>query len=58
MDWTFEEFDADLNHLVPHVKAKAIEIAGTLVDKEGYSRDKAIKESIKRAEEWFMDMGA
>lgn len=57
MEWTFKDFDADLNHLVPQVKAKAIEIANTLLDKEGYSKEKAISEGIKRAEEWFMDLG-
>ncbi len=57
MDWTFKDFDADLDHLVPQVKAKALEIAATLVAKEGYSKEKAIQEAIKMAEEWFMDMG-
>lgn len=56
MNWIFQDFDADLNHLVPEVKAKAIEIASTLVEKEGYSKDRAIQEAIKMAEEWFMDM--
>lgn len=58
MSWTFEGFDADLDHLAPQVKAKAIEIANVLVKENGYSKEMAIVEAIKRAEEWFKDLGA
>jgi len=55
MEWTFENFKADLNNLTPEVKERAIEIAEKLMKKGGVSEDEAIKKGIKRAEEWFLD---
>lgn len=55
MDWTFENFKADLDNLTPEVREKAQEIAKKLLKKGDISEDKAIKEGILRAEEWFYD---
>lgn len=52
----FEDFKSDFEDLNPLIKKKAIEIAQNLVEKEGYEKEKAIKEGIKRAEEWFFDL--
>ncbi|WP_169718936.1 hypothetical protein [Aequorivita capsosiphonis] len=57
MEWTFENFKADLDNLSPGVREKAMEIANRLMKKGGISEDKAIKMGIKRAEEWFLDSG-
>lgn len=55
-NWTFEDFDAELKDLVPAAKKKAIEIANKLLARgEVESQEKAIKEGIKQAEEWFLD---
>lgn len=59
MEWTFENFKADLEQLTPLVRKRAIEIAQKLMeDEEGISEAQAIKMGIKRAEEWFLDAGA
>ncbi len=55
MDWTFENFKAHLENLTPDVRERATEIAKKLMKKGGISEDEAIKEGIKRAEEWFLD---
>lgn len=55
MDWTFEDFETDLKDLSPKVRIKALEIANKLKKKEKYSKDKAIKEAIVKAQEWFYD---
>lgn len=55
MNWTFENFKADLENLTPEVRKKALEIAQKLKEKGDVSEDEAIKEGIKRAEEWFLD---
>lgn len=55
MEWTFEDFETDLKDLAPKVRIKALEIANKLKKKENYSKDKAIKEAIVRAQEWFYD---
>lgn len=57
MDWTFENFKADLDNLTPEVREIALEIAHKLMKKGGISEDEAIKKGIKRAEEWFLDSG-
>lgn len=55
-EWTFDDFDAELNDLVPAAKKKAIEIARQLLaDGEVKNQEKAIKEGIKQAKEWFLD---
>ncbi len=53
MDWTFENFKADLDDLSPPVREKALEIAQNLMEEGNISEAKAIKEAIKKAEEWF-----
>ncbi|HEX6982437.1 MAG TPA: hypothetical protein VF181_06730 [Balneolaceae bacterium] len=55
MKWTFENFKADLDDLNPAVREKAIEIAKKLMEKDNYSEERAIKEGIKEAEEWFLN---
>ena len=56
MEWTFEEFKTSLDDLHPDVKEKAIEIAKKLVLEKNYTRQNAIKEGIRKAEEWFYDL--
>ena len=34
----------------------SIEIAKKLIEKEGFSREKAIKKAVVMAEEWFYDL--
>lgn len=55
MDWTFEDFETDLKDLSQKVRIKALEIANELNKKEHYSKEKAIKEAIVKAQEWFYD---
>lgn len=55
MEWTFENFKADLEHLSLEVQKKALEIAEKLVKKEGISQSEAIQKAIIQAEEWFFD---
>ena len=40
MDWTFEEFETELDALNPSVRKKAIEIAKDLIEKEDFSKEK------------------
>lgn len=58
MEWTFENFEADLRDLNPKVQEKALEIATRLMKEGGYTKEKAIKEAIKEAEEWFLNRQA
>lgn len=58
MEWTFEDFKADLKDLTPEVRKKALNLVKKLMEKEGYSKDKAIKEAIVEAQEWFFDSKA
>lgn len=51
----FNEFEADLKDLKPEVREKALEIAGKLL-MENYKRQDALKEGIKQAQKWFMDL--
>ena len=55
MDWIFENFRAKLENLNPQVREKAVEIAKTLMEKDGFSDEEAIKKAIVEAEEWFLD---
>lgn len=57
MEWTFEDFKADLEDLTPEVRNRALEIAQKLMTEGGISEDEAIKKGIKRAEECFLDSG-
>lgn len=52
----FDEFKPKLSDLKPAVKEKALEIAGKLLTKKSLSREDALKEGIKQAEEWFVDL--
>ncbi len=52
----FNEFEADLQNLKPKVREKAIEIAAALLTKNNYTRRDALKEGIRQAEEWFLDL--
>ncbi|TVZ28793.1 hypothetical protein JM83_3950 [Gillisia sp. Hel_I_86] len=56
MDWMFEDFKTDLDGLNPKVREKALEIAKELIEKEDFSKEKAIKKAIVMAEEWFYDI--
>lgn len=53
MDWTFENFKADLNHLSPEVRSKALEIAKKLMEKDGLSDHEAMRKAIVQAQEWL-----
>ncbi len=55
MKWTFEDFKADLDNLTPKVRQKALFIAQQLMSEGNISEEKAIKQAIVRAEEWFYD---
>lgn len=57
MNWTFENFEPELSELKPVVKEKAIQIAEMLLrDKKFTNQYEALKEGIKQAEEWFLNM--
>lgn len=53
MNWTFENFKPQLENLTPQAREKALEIAEQLIQKGGISEERAVKEAIVRAEEWF-----
>lgn len=55
MNWTFENFKVQLENLTPEVRIRALKIAEKIMKKGGFSEDDAMKEGIKRAEEWFLD---
>jgi uncharacterized protein YdaT len=55
MPWTFKTTGVKLDQLQPHVREKAIEIAEKLIKEQHWPEQKAIKEAIRRAEEWGMD---
>lgn len=52
----FDEFKPKLSDLKPAVKEKAMKIAGKLLTEKSLSREDALKEGIKQAEEWFVDL--
>ncbi len=52
----FDEFAPKLSELKPAVKEKALEIAGKLLTEKSLSREDALKEGVKQAEEWFFDL--
>lgn len=56
MDWTFENFNTDLDRLNPDVRKKALEIAKKLMADGKHSESQAIKEAINQAQEWFYDL--
>jgi hypothetical protein len=50
----FDEFEPELKDLKPAVKEKALEIAGKLLTEKSLSREEALKEGIKQAEEMVL----
>lgn len=55
MEWTFENLDIHLNDLTIEMRQRARKIAEELIKKKNYTEEKAIKEAIKRAQEWLYD---
>lgn len=51
----FNDFGLELDGLNSIVKERAIEIANQLLE-EGLSKKEALKEGIKQAQEWFLDL--
>lgn len=57
MNWTFENFKTELKELKPEIREKALEIAKYLMISGKYSNESiALKEAIKQAEEWFLNL--
>lgn len=56
MKEVFKEFEADLKDIRPEIREKALEIAAMLLMNNDYNRQDAIKEGIRLAEEWFLDL--
>ncbi|MBO6585590.1 MAG: hypothetical protein JJ953_05760 [Gracilimonas sp.] len=56
MKWTFENHEMDLKNLNPQVRKKALEIANRLMEEGDYTKGEAIKQAIKEAREWFLDI--
>jgi len=50
------ELDMELKELEPKVREKAMEIARILMMKKKYAEKEAIREGIKQAKSWFMDL--
>ena len=55
MNWTFSEFHLELKDLEEVVKKKAIEIANDICASKSCTKAEAIREGIKKAEEWFLN---
>lgn len=51
MPWNEVRFPASMQHLLPDVRRKAIEIANALLE-EGYPDGKAIRIAIAKAKQW------
>lgn len=56
MKEVFKEFEADLKDIRPEIREKALEIAAMLLMNNDYNRQDAMKEGIRLAEEWFLDL--
>ena len=52
MPWNETSYPKLMDRLAPHVRERAIDIANTLVEHEGYSEPEAIEEAIERARQW------
>ena len=53
----FNESDPMLNDLSPKVKEKALQLAADLLAEGRFANPaEALKEGIKQAEEWFLDL--
>ena len=51
------EFHPMLSDLAPRVKEKALELAAALLSEGRFTQpDEALREGIKQAEEWFLDL--
>jgi uncharacterized protein YdaT len=55
MPWDENNYPPEFAGLTPEVRAKAIEIANELIQRQNFDEATAIKEAIRRAEEWEMD---
>jgi hypothetical protein len=51
-----EDLEKNLDDLEPKIKEKAINIAIHLIKKYKINREDALKEGIKQAKEWFLDL--
>ncbi|SDB27258.1 hypothetical protein SAMN03097699_0427 [Flavobacteriaceae bacterium MAR_2010_188] len=56
MNWMFEDFKSDLEDLNPMLRKKAIEIANQLMETGEFDQEKALREGIIRAEQWFFNL--
>lgn len=56
MEPPFNDLTNFLKNHDPKVKEKAIEIAIRLVKEKKLNKEDALKEGIKQAENWFMDL--
>ena len=57
MDHQFKDFEPMLEDLTPKVREKAIQLALEMLAEGKYSdKEQALKEAIRQAEEWFMDL--
>lgn len=52
MPWDKKNYPDQMGRLPQDVREKAIDIANTLVDKDGMSEPDAIEEAIERARQW------
>jgi uncharacterized protein YdaT len=57
MPWSIKNYPVSMKNLTPEVRAKAIEIANALYEKEHYEEDRAIPIAISTAEEWAENRG-
>lgn len=57
MPWTPQDYPAAMKSLTPEVRNKAIEIANSLLEKEGYPEERAIPIAIDTAEVWARNRG-
>ena len=57
MDWTFDNFPAEMAALDPQVRGKAIEILNNPKEQfEDVDESKLTELAIKEAQEWFLNM--
>ena len=57
MNSNFKDFEPMLQDLTSKVREKALELAGQLlVDGKFSDKESALKEGIRQAEEWFLDL--
>ena len=51
-----EDLGKNIEDLEPKIKEKAVNIAIHLIKKYKMNREDALKEGIKQAKEWFLDL--